>query len=219
MFGGQLTFDEFALGEPKDPNYECGPTKREAGGQGAVFNVVWTRRLCKLKVGKEATDQTALEEESRMLMTYSHPNIVKALAVRTKSPPAVLLEKASESLAHAIDRANRGGPELTVMQRFDVAIDIASALSYLHQRLRETGINDAIHRDVKPENILLFDTPDPNAVKLGERAARGDHRQRQSVVAKLADFGISHRRRTNYNNTVLGSFEGTVKYLVCVLLY
>ncbi|KAI8558213.1 hypothetical protein RHMOL_Rhmol04G0072600 [Rhododendron molle] len=72
---------------------------------------------------------------------------------------------------HPVPEANNGEREfvgLNLLQRVDIAIDVACALDYLHHQC-ETPI---IHRDLKPSNILLD----------------GD------MVAHVGDFGLARFR-------------------------
>lgn len=61
-----------------------------------------------------------------------------------------------ESWLHPVPNAGGNGSEydlriLSLPQRLNIAIDVASALEYLHHRCQKP----IVHRDLKPSNILL----------------------------------------------------------------
>lgn len=82
-----------------------------------------------------------------------------------------------------------GGGPLTPRQVADVGAQMADALAYVHAR----GV---VHRDVKPENILLSDEP-----------AYG-----YTLTAKLADFGVA-QFMDGTRLTGDGSIMGTAAYI------
>ncbi|CAI0410328.1 unnamed protein product [Linum tenue] len=82
-----------------------------------------------------------------------------------------------------------GSPKLSLVQRLDIAVDVASALHYLHD-LCETPI---AHCDLKPSNVLLD----------------------EDMVAHLSDFGISRilsTKDTTLSGTSTIGIKGTVGY-------
>jgi len=74
---------------------------------------------------------------------------------------------------------------MNVMTKARILRESASALAYIHTK----GI---LHRDVKPDNILLTDT----------------------LTAKLMDFGISTIVRDNRDAQVMTTRVGTAFYMV-----
>jgi serine/threonine-protein kinase len=99
--------------------------------------------------------------EARVLTTLRHPNILRAYDVGSQGPhvwysmPFV----AGESLRERLDRERR----LPIDEACQLAIDVLAALAHSHSF-------EIVHRDVKPDNVLLG-------------ASR----------ALLADFGIARR--------------------------
>ncbi|CAI0404329.1 unnamed protein product [Linum tenue] len=89
-----------------------------------------------------------------------------------------------EKWLHPMD----GSLSLSLIQRLNIAIDVASALHYLHD-LCETSI---VHCDLKPSNVLLD----------------------ESMVAHLCDFGIARilsAEDTSYLSSTIG-IKGTIGY-------
>ncbi|XP_058210564.1 putative receptor-like protein kinase At3g47110 [Rhododendron vialii] len=92
---------------------------------------------------------------------------------------------------HPIPEANNGEREfvgLNLLQRVDIAIDVACALDYLHHQC-EMPI---IHRDLKPSNILLD----------------GD------MVAHVGDFGLArfHAELNTPSTNSSSAIKGTIGY-------
>ncbi|XP_065854639.1 LRR receptor-like serine/threonine-protein kinase EFR [Euphorbia lathyris] len=113
--------------------------------------------------------------ECKALRSVRHRNLVKLLTYclsldyKGNEFKALIFEfMENGSLEKWLDHdneVNNQGRNLNFLQRLNIAIDIASALHYLHD-LCETLI---IHRDLKPSNILLDD----------------------NFVARLSDFGLA----------------------------
>lgn len=122
-------------------------------GQGA-FAVVWKardtveKRRVALKVALpeslEAFDRDALEQEARIAARLAHPNIV---AVRNadwiNGHFVIATDLAEKNLSHY------PGARRSTRIALRVVSDVVAGLAYAHGK----GI---LHRDVKPENILIF---------------------------------------------------------------
>jgi eukaryotic-like serine/threonine-protein kinase len=163
------------------------------GGMGAVYlgRDLSLDRLVALKVlPPEFADEGSLRErflrETRVAASFSHPNIVPVYAVEDRGD---LLAFAmgyieGESLA---ERVERSGP-LEMRSLVRVLQDIAYALAYAHGR----GV---VHRDVKPENIMI---------------------ERATGRALLMDFGISRPIRSAASApglTRVGEVVGTPEFM------
>mmetsp|Transcript_9585 Transcript_9585/g.30691 ORF Transcript_9585/g.30691 Transcript_9585/m.30691 type:complete len:588 (+) Transcript_9585:66-1829(+) len=114
---------------------------------------VFKRRCC---VGARATRR--LRDEVRVLSTLKHPHVVEMLEVwETPTELYIVMERAlgGELFDRIVDRGNFTEAEAKTVMR-----QLLSALSDMHRR----GV---IHRDVKPENLLLT-TPDGWDIKLSD---------------------------------------------------
>jgi len=110
---------------------------------------------------QETQEAARFRREARVLTTLRHPHILRAYDVGSAGPhdwysmPLI----AGESLRERLDRERR----LRIDEAIQLAIDVLNALAHSHA-------SDIVHRDVKPDNVLL--------------SAKG---------ALLADFGIARR--------------------------
>lgn len=130
----------------------------------------------------DATLRERFLREARTAAQLMHPNIVPIHAVEAHRELVffVMSYVDGETLAQRVARAGRATPDevLRVMR------DVAWALAYAHAR----GV---VHRDIKPDNILV---------------------ERQSGRALVADFGIAHLS-VQETFTEPGAFVGTVQYM------
>ncbi|UCG23406.1 MAG: serine/threonine protein kinase [Chloroflexota bacterium] len=138
------------------------------GGYGAVYRA-WDmslQRPCAVKENLD-TSQEALrqfEHEALLLAEVRHPNLPRVIdhfSIAGQGQYLVMDFVDGQSLEELL--AQRGGP-LTEQEVLPWIEQVCSALSYLHARRPAI-----IHRDIKPDNIII--TPDGRAM--------------------LVDFGIS----------------------------
>ena len=134
------------------------------------------------------------ELEAKIASRLNHPNIVTIFDYGTINSVSSKNDGAepNSALTHYLVMALIDGQDLKSLQhklslvtRLQIIQDIANALDYAHQQ----GV---IHRDIKPQNILV---------------------QKDSHRALLADFGIAKARKTNTALTLTGTTLGTPHYM------
>ncbi len=158
-------------------------------GRGGVADVYRARdrvldRDVAVKVLRETVDDSERSRfvaEARVLAHLSHAGLVTVLDAGTaEAQPFLVMELVEGSTLAAVLRE---GP-LPLGQVESIGAQLASALAYAHHQ-------DVVHRDVKPENVLLG--PDG--------------------TAKLADFGIARLIGDTVRHTRTGMTVGTAAYL------
>src|SRR4051794_14327761 len=159
------------------------------GGMGAIYKGRHrqTGQLVAIKImpAHMASNPVLLkrfEQEFRAASKLDHPNIVRALDYGDggASPYLVMEFVEGESLGQQLERDGR-------MQETDAIKVIAQVAQGLH-RAHKQGL---IHRDVKPDNILI----------------------RTDGVAKLADLGLVKEAETDLNLTKTGRGLGTPHFM------
>src|SRR5437660_127363 len=91
-------------------------------------------------------DEQLFLKEAQTLVRLSHPHIVRVLDFAVEQGTPVLI---MEYALHGTLRQRYPlGSRLSLATTVDFVLQIASALQYAHN-------HHVIHRDVKPENILL----------------------------------------------------------------
>ncbi len=138
-----------------------------SGGMSQVYLAYDRQRgqpvALKIMSARLAEDQVQLlrfERETRLTLKFQHPNLVRALASgrdpNSKRRYLVLEYIDGPNAAQWLERQGR----LSVNDVVHVGICIARALSYLHQQ-------GCIHRDVKPDNIVLSPCGAAKLIDLG----------------------------------------------------
>jgi serine/threonine protein kinase len=128
---------------------------------------VWVDQLVAIKLPSESQYIRTLQSEGVVIHGLVHPNIVRAIGFDPYSDPAYLVMEyvPGTSLRPLIQQR-----KLSVDDSVAVMRQILAGLAFAHSK-------GMIHRDVKPENILIH-----------ERAAR-DGLSSEGVV-KITDFGL-----------------------------
>ena len=172
------------------------------------FGTVWKARhaekpdcLRAIKVANRPGDLGALEAEADALRRLAHPHLVRLHAVNLHHGfPHLVMEFVD---GKNLRRTALEEGLLPPLAAVGVTLQICSALGFLHGR----GL---VHRDVKPENILLRGSSPPEP--------RG---RRPLYEAKLSDFGLARRTRLSDSTILLsrasvrGSArpQGTILYM------
>ncbi|KAK9503995.1 hypothetical protein O3M35_010443 [Rhynocoris fuscipes] len=136
------------------------------------------------KCGRSQRELTNLRKECEIQRRLLHPNIIKMLdSFETENEIAVVTEFAHQDLFKTLAKAGY----LREDKARKIICDLISALYYLHS-------NRVIHRDLKPQNVLLS----------------------EDGVAKLCDFGFA--RSMSSGTHVLTSIKGTPLYMAPELM-
>ena len=154
-----------------------------AGSFGEVHRARWRGTVVALKTSNLGVkdDDGEFNTEFLSMTRLHHPNIVQLLGACTETTPYMIcMEFVPFSLDKMIYRIDN-------IQRLSISADVARALAYLHNR-KPTYI---IHRDVKPQNILLT----------------------ASMKAKITDFGISLFRNDDHLPYKMTGETGTYRYM------
>lgn len=152
-----------------------------AGGMGDVWRATDLRSNETVALKRSfAGDPRQLSREMRIAAGLSHPNVVEALGTVTHDNEHWLVMEylPSRSLAEILERDGPIGADRAAR----IGRQIAGVLAFLHTK-------NAVHRDVKPGNVLV--TADD--------------------TAKLSDFGVA--RWSEITQTGGGDVAGTPGYL------
>ena len=156
------------------------------GGMGAVYRAYHPveNRYVAIKVLADhlALNQSYLERfhrEAQNVARLNHPNIVRSLGAgwdKTSGKHYLVLEFVDGETAQELcERLGR----LKVSDAVHIILDIARALEHAHSRR-------IIHRDIKPDNILLTRT---GVAKLGDLGLAKQEGEASSLTATGRGFG------------------------------
>ncbi|XP_024164062.1 putative receptor-like protein kinase At3g47110 [Rosa chinensis] len=134
--------------------------------------------------------------ECNALRNIRHRNLVKILTCCSSTDyngndfKALVFENMSNgSLEEWLHKENQSR-SLNLLQRLNIAVDVASALCYLHDHCEP----QIIHCDIKPSNVLLDD----------------------EMVARVGDFGLARLISTTMDSSQIQSstvgLKGTIGY-------
>src|SRR5215211_5639854 len=195
VYGADVTMTTVGdplVGRLLDGRYEV--TQRLArGGMATVYRAVDTRltRTVALKVmhiglGDETEFARKFDREARAAAKLSHPNVVSVfdqgqeVAGSNRRTYIVMEHVEGKTLR---DILNRDAP-LPASRALEIMEPVLAALAVAH----DAGL---VHRDVKPENVLISD--------------RGQ--------IKVADFGLAKAVSSQSSTATQGLLIGTVSYL------
>lgn len=165
------------------------------GGMGKVFHVTHTQlgksfalKLISLSHSDNPRARDSFFREARLASSLDHPNVVSVVDFGN-DPNAgafmVMEYVQGELLAKRLQSEGR----LHIKPALDVLHQTASALHYIHSH----GI---VHCDIKPENIMLCQTPSVT--------------ERRQWTLKLLDFGVARLEQVGAKTQTL---EGSPAYI------
>jgi serine/threonine protein kinase len=140
---------------------------------------------------RERVIHSRFEREARAAARLHHPSIVTLFEAAVDDDGAYLVSELVKGTT--LDQALEAG-ELSDRDILEVAIALADALEHAHA-------NEVVHRDVKPQNVLI------PAARVRSKANRGGF-----TAAKLTDFGVA-RVLGGDALTRTGDVIGTLAYM------
>ncbi|KAL6863748.1 hypothetical protein ACP4OV_016651 [Aristida adscensionis] len=146
--------DLFSATKGFDPSMVVGN-----GGFGTVYKAVWPRSGITYAVKRSKQSKESYNEfsaELAIIADLKHPNLVQLQGWCTERDELLLVYEfmcngSLDAALHPCYNANERCVTLSWSRRYNVAVGIASAVSYLH----EEHDKQVIHRDIKCSNILL----------------------------------------------------------------
>lgn len=165
------------------------------GGSGSVFKGVLKdgSQVAVKRIEGEEKGEREFRSEVAAIASVQHKNLVRLFGYSCPNRQRFLVYEYIPNSSLDIwifpDKGNRrrsGGGCLSWGQRYQVAIDVAKALAYLHHDCR----SKILHLDVKPENILLD----------------------ENYRAVVTDFGLS-KLIARDESRVVTDIRGTCGYL------
>ena len=158
-----------------------------SGGQGTVYrarDTVLDRVVAVKVINQPVADDPAyleaLQREARLAARLSHPNIATVYDFQVEGDIAYIV---MEFVPDALDRQLRGSERLPWRRAVEIGLQTSRALQHAH----EQGV---VHRDIKPQNILL----------------------RETGAAAVSDFGIA-RALASSTRSQTGGVMGTPAYM------
>ncbi|KAJ4911934.1 Protein kinase protein with adenine nucleotide alpha hydrolases-like domain [Raphanus sativus] len=162
------------------------------GGYGPVFKGTLDHTPVAIKVLRDnaAQGKKQFNQEVEVLSCIRHPNMVLLLGACPEYGCLVYEFMENGSLEDRLFRRGNS-PPLSWRKRFQIAAEICTALSFLHQAKPEP----LVHRDLKPANILLD----------------------RNYVSKISDVGLARLVPASVADTVtqyhMTSAAGTFCYI------
>jgi len=171
---------------PSSTRYEFGDPIG-SGGAGCVYRArdkvtggLVAIKVLNSRVNENTTLHKRLDTEFRAATELEHPNIVRAFERGTDGATSYLVYELVEG-ENLGDRIERKG-KLSEAESVRIITQIAQALHYAHLR-------QVIHRDVKPDNILVL--PDGRA-KLTDFGLAKDYNNDMDLTRHAAGLGTPH---------------------------
>ncbi|MBP2134284.1 parallel beta-helix repeat protein [Methanomicrobium sp. W14] len=147
-------------------------------GKGGIARVFRAKRrsddsvvAVKVPINFDETTGRLFMKEMRIWEGLNHPNIVRLYSVNILPVPFVEMEYVPRAIAD-LDMP------LSQKEAFDIIYGVAQGLSYAHKR-------HIIHRDIKPQNILISDDDTPKITDWGLGKIMGDGNETTTIGFSL----------------------------------
>ncbi len=187
---GRVNFEDLPKGHIIDDRYEV-TSKLGQGGFGAVYRVYDKKmKIDKaLKVLPEAItcDREAMESlraEAAIMVRLNNDAIVRVYDFQDKGPIKYIDMEFVDGRCLTDVKLDSPSKKLPESEVKAIAVKIAKGLSYAHSK-------NVIHKDIKPQNIILTETS----------------------TIKIMDFGISETVRSSMSRVENSSSSGTLVYM------
>ena len=161
------------------------------GGFGVVYSGTYRGRKVAIKIPMNRDfflpeEEKDFDREVEMMETWQHEAIVEFIgAVKIPGKQMIVTELCSHG---SLDKAMKNNPEVfNEIMKVKCLLDTSNAMNYLHN-------NHIMHRDLKPQNLLVASLE-----------------WKDAVVVKLTDFGTSRAERRM--NTMMTKGVGTDAYM------
>ncbi|XP_067831715.1 mitogen-activated protein kinase kinase kinase 11-like [Heptranchias perlo] len=164
------------------------------GGFGRVYRGTWKGQLVAVKAARQDPDEdisaTAqnVKQEARLFAMLQHPNIIALKGVCLQEPNlCLIMEYASGGPLNRAVAGRRIPPHILV----NWAVQIGKGMQYLH----DEAIVPVIHRDLKSNNVLLFQPIEDDDM--------------ECKTLKITDFGLARE----WHKTTKMSTAGTYAWM------
>lgn len=158
------------------------------GAFGIVYKAAYEGTPVAVKVIKSGQCKPTADELQVLARIGNHKNVVRCFGGCMTPPHIFVVEELMETDLHHLIHPDGAGltvdlkpRPMRLRQTIKFALDIARGLRFMHQKF--------VHRDLKPQNVLIKDG-----------------------VAKVADFGLSRAKTQAYISSASGR-HGTVQYM------
>lgn len=173
------------------------------GGMGEVYRAVHLRlkRTVAIKVmhaalASDDTFQARFLREAQSAAALSHPNIVEVYDFGEQDGSSYLvMELVPDGSLRTLLRQRASGRGWSLELGLDLVCQVAEGLAYAHAR-------GMVHRDIKPDNLLLERLSDPGGPLDTER-----------YRVKISDFGLARMAEAGGDLTTTGVVMGTPAYM------
>jgi serine/threonine protein kinase len=177
-----------------------------AGGMGEVYRATHVRlnRPAAIKVlhanqAADPTFQARFLREARAAAALSHPNIVEVFDFGEENGASYLvMELVPDGSLRTLLRQRATGQGWTLGLGIDLVRQAAEGLAYAHE-------HGMVHRDIKPDNLLLQ--------RLGPPQANANPDAAERYQLKISDFGLARLMDDSSELTATGMVMGTPTYM------